>query len=55
MPPDQVGSIYIDASGALVQPDPKLLDQVTAHRGRRGGHWPTSSLLQSLMLPPARA
>ena len=25
MPPDEVGSLYIDASGALVQPDPARL------------------------------
>jgi len=50
MPPEQVGCVYIDKTGKLIQPDPEHLGDVTAHRGRRGGHWPTSSALQSLML-----
>jgi hypothetical protein len=50
MPAAQVGSVYIDAQGNVVQPDPERLIDYTRHEGARGGHWPSNSLLLSLML-----
>ncbi|MGH6968929.1 MAG: hypothetical protein ACREEN_07485, partial [Stellaceae bacterium] len=50
MPPEEVGRVYIDARSKFVQHNPKRPDEVTAHAGSRGGHWPSNSTLLSLML-----
>ena len=49
MPSDKAGMLFL-RNGNPVQPDPARLDQVVEHRGRRGGHWPTSPEAARAML-----
>jgi hypothetical protein len=49
MPSDKAGALFLK-DGKPVQPDPTRLDQYVEHRGRRGGHLPTSPDVARAML-----
>jgi hypothetical protein len=49
MPSDKAGALFLK-DGKPVQPDPTRLEQFVEHRGRRGGHLPTSSEVTRAML-----
>jgi hypothetical protein len=42
MPSAKLGLVFLDRSGAVVEPDPARLDDYVAHAGKRAGHWPSS-------------
>jgi hypothetical protein len=49
MPCTKAGSLFLK-EGRPVQPDPRALDQVVEHRGRRRGHWPSSGEITHAMI-----
>ena len=49
MPAGREGLLFL-RDGEPVQPDPAALDAYSAHSGRRGGYWPSSSEIGSAMV-----
>jgi hypothetical protein len=50
MPTAKAGLLFLDATGAVVQPDPSKLAELTEHSGQRRGHWPQNpQVTQALM------
>jgi hypothetical protein len=54
MPSDKAGALFLQ-DGKPVQPDPTRLDRFVEHRGRRGGHLPTSPEVTRAMLERHRS
>lgn len=49
MPTDKLGLLFLDSSGAVVEPDPANLNAYVTHAGQRRGHWPTSPEITQAM------
>lgn len=49
MPTDRLGRLFLDDTGAIVEPDPAHLDDYATHGGQRRGHWPTSPEIRQAM------
>jgi hypothetical protein len=49
MPPGRECLLFLK-DGEPVQPDPENIEVYTAHAGRRGGYWPSSSEIGSAMV-----
>jgi hypothetical protein len=49
MPTDKVGLLFLK-DGKVVQPDPDKLDEYQTHAGKRRGHWPSNSEIETAML-----
>jgi hypothetical protein len=49
MPTDKLGLLFLDSSGAVVEPDPAHLSAYDTHAGQRRGHWPTSAEITQAM------